>query len=39
MLVGGAPLYPEFAEKIGADGYCVDAVACKEISAKIVAKN
>ena len=37
ILVGGAPLYPEFAEKIGADAYCVDAVACKEMCTKIVA--
>ncbi|CVK20838.1 corrinoid protein [Sporomusa sphaeroides] len=36
ILVGGAPLYPEFAEKIGADGYCVDAVACKEMAAQMV---
>ncbi|WP_188399151.1 B12-binding domain-containing protein [Sporomusa sp. GT1] len=39
VLVGGAPLYPEFADKIGADGYCVDAVACKEMAAKIVVGN
>ncbi|QDR79127.1 corrinoid protein [Sporomusa termitida] len=39
ILVGGAPLYPEFAEKIGADGYCVDAVACKEMATAMVAKN
>ncbi|MGL5514499.1 MAG: corrinoid protein [Sporomusa sp.] len=38
ILVGGAPLYPEFAEKIGADGYCPDAIACKEMVADIVAK-
>lgn len=38
ILVGGAPLYPEFAEKIGADGYCPDAIACKEMIADIVAK-
>ena len=38
ILVGGAPLYPEFAEKIGADGYCPDAIACKEMVAEIVAK-
>ncbi len=37
VLVGGAPLYPEFADKIGADGYCVDAVACKEMAAELVA--
>lgn len=36
VLVGGAPLYPEFADKIGADGYCVDAVTCKEMAAKLV---
>ncbi|HWR08981.1 corrinoid protein [Sporomusa sp.] len=36
VLVGGAPLYPEFADKIGADGYCVDAVACKEMAAELV---
>ncbi|SDF47270.1 corrinoid protein [Sporomusa acidovorans] len=36
VLVGGAPLYPEFADKIGADGYCVDAVTCKEMAAKMV---
>ena len=39
VLVGGAPLYPEFADKIGADGYCVDAVNCKEMAAKMVAAN
>ena len=39
VLVGGAPLYPEFAEKIGADGYCVDAVACKEMAAALVAQS
>jgi 5-methyltetrahydrofolate--homocysteine methyltransferase len=39
ILVGGAPLYPEFAEKIGADGYCVDAVACKEMCTEIVGSN
>lgn len=38
ILVGGAPLYPEFADKIGADGYCPDAIACKEMVAEIVAK-
>jgi 5-methyltetrahydrofolate--homocysteine methyltransferase len=38
ILVGGAPLYPEFAQKIGADGYCVDAVACKEMATEIVSK-
>lgn len=38
ILVGGAPLYPAFAEKIGADGYCVDAVACKEMAAALVGK-
>lgn len=37
IFVGGAPLYPEFAEKIGADGYCVDAVACKEMATAIVS--
>lgn len=37
VLVGGAPLYSEFADKIGADGYCVDAVACKEMAAEMVA--
>ncbi|HEY3424947.1 MAG TPA: corrinoid protein [Negativicutes bacterium] len=38
ILVGGAPLYPEFADKIGADGFCVDAVACKEMCTKIVTE-
>ena len=38
ILVGGAPLYPEFAEKIGADGYCPDAIVCKEMVADIVSK-
>ncbi len=37
IFVGGAPLYPEFAEKIGADGYCVDAVACKEMALAALA--
>jgi 5-methyltetrahydrofolate--homocysteine methyltransferase len=37
ILVGGAPIYPDFAEQIGADGYCVDAIACKEMVSKMVA--
>jgi len=36
IMVGGAPLSQEFADRIGADVYCLDAVAAKEAATGIV---
>ncbi|MEE2672622.1 MAG: B12-binding domain-containing protein [Myxococcota bacterium] len=36
VLVGGAPLNDEFAEKIGADAYCRDAASAVETATKLV---
>lgn len=36
-LVGGAPVTPAFAEKIGADAYCVDAPSAVEAARKFLA--
>jgi len=36
VLVGGAPLNDEFAEKIGADAYCRDAATAVETATKLV---
>ena len=36
VLVGGAPVSQSFAEEIGADGYCADAMAAKELAAAIL---
>lgn len=37
ILVGGAPLSKEFADEIGADDYCADAMATKEICSNLLA--
>ena len=29
-MVGGAPVTPDFADEMGADGYGKDAIACVE---------
>lgn len=36
ILVGGAPVSKGFAEEIGADGYCPDAMAAKEMAGKLL---
>ena len=36
-LVGGAPVSQSFADEIGADGYCADAMAAKERCLQIVS--
>lgn len=36
IVVGGAPLSPDFADQIGADGYASDAMACKELCERLV---
>jgi 5-methyltetrahydrofolate--homocysteine methyltransferase len=36
MIVGGAPVTPEFAEDMGADGYGKDAMACVAITKELV---
>ncbi|MCB8815862.1 cobalamin B12-binding domain-containing protein [Desulfosporosinus shakirovi] len=33
ILVGGAPVSKSFADEVGADGYCADAMAAKEMAA------
>ena len=38
VLVGGAPLNDDFAEKIGADAYCRDAATAVETAKELVAK-
>lgn len=36
IIVGGAPVTPEFAEEMGADGYGKDAMACVAITKALV---
>lgn len=36
ILVGGAPVSQSFADEIGADGYCADAMAGKEMATKFL---
>jgi 5-methyltetrahydrofolate--homocysteine methyltransferase len=36
IIVGGAPVTPEFAEEMGADGYGKDAMACVAITKQLV---
>jgi 5-methyltetrahydrofolate--homocysteine methyltransferase len=36
IIVGGAPVTPEFAEDMGADGYGKDAMACVAITKQLV---
>lgn len=37
VLVGGAPVSRAFADEIGADGFCADAMAAKDMCSQIVA--
>jgi len=39
IMVGGAPVTPEFAEEMGADGYGKDALACVETAKKLLEEN
>ena len=36
IMVGGAPLNPEFADDMGADGYGKDAMACVDLAKKLM---
>lgn len=36
ILVGGAPVSQSFADDIGADGYCADAMSAKEMATEIL---
>ena len=36
VVVGGAPVTPEFADQIGADGYAPDAAAAVELAKRLV---
>lgn len=38
FMVGGAPVTPEFAEDVGADGYGKDALACVELAKKLAVE-
>ncbi|QPC44434.1 cobalamin B12-binding domain-containing protein [Kaustia mangrovi] len=38
VLVGGAPLNEEFADAIGADGYCRDAAVAVEMAKDLIAR-
>lgn len=35
ILIGGAPISQEFADEVGADAYCADAIAAKEIATQM----
>lgn len=37
ILVGGAPVSQSFADDIGADGYCADAMSAKEMATEILS--
>jgi corrinoid protein of di/trimethylamine methyltransferase len=37
VLIGGAPVSPEWAHEIGADGYAPDAIAAVDIAKRLVA--
>jgi methanogenic corrinoid protein MtbC1 len=37
IMVGGAPITPEFAEQIGADGYSADAAGAAQLAKKLAA--
>jgi corrinoid protein of di/trimethylamine methyltransferase len=37
VLIGGAPVTPEWAQEIGADGYAPDAIAAVDIAKRLVA--
>ncbi len=36
IMVGGAPVTPEFAQDMGADGYGKDAMACVAIAKQLI---
>jgi 5-methyltetrahydrofolate--homocysteine methyltransferase len=36
--VGGAPITPEFAAEIGADGYGEDAMSAVEVATRLLGK-
>ena len=36
IIVGGAPLTPEFADQIGADGYAADAVSAAKLAKSLI---
>ena len=38
IMVGGAPVTPEFAEDMGADAYGADAVECVEVAKRLTAE-
>jgi 5-methyltetrahydrofolate--homocysteine methyltransferase len=38
VVVGGAPLTPEFAAQIGADGYAPDAAAAVDVARRLLAR-
>jgi 5-methyltetrahydrofolate--homocysteine methyltransferase len=38
IMVGGAPVTPEFAEDMGADGYGKDALACVELAKQLLSE-
>ena len=39
VMVGGAPVSPAFADKIGADGYSRNAIEAVEVAKKLVGAN
>ena len=39
VIVGGAPVSPAFADKIGADGYSRNAIEAVEVAKKLVGAN
>jgi len=39
VMVGGAPVTQEYAEKIGADGYAPDAASAVELAKRLVGEN
>jgi 5-methyltetrahydrofolate--homocysteine methyltransferase len=39
IMVGGAPVTQEFADDMGADGYGKDAMACVELSKRLLAES
>ena len=39
IMVGGAPLDAQFAEKIGADGYAKDAAGAVQLARKLISKS
>ena len=39
IMVGGAPVSQEFADKVGADGYAKDGVSAVRLAQRLVQKN